>query len=473
MAGVEEALRALAVQMALLTERIDRIEARHTSPRDMPPPAEKSPAYVPLHSPVASPAPIASPVPMSDASLSSASDSDTETPSAAPAKRRATFSPCDSPDENFVQVKSRKSRKRAAVREQSPPEPQMRGRGGAASPLTPPQVATSLAQPPTTATSARKSPPTPSHTQIPSDKPSPVIVEAAKWTQVSKLLATSRVQFTRAQQCRDGVRIFPANVLNHRHITKILDQYKIQYHCFSLPEERTVRAVIRGIPSQVEAADVSAALVEANFAPIKVTRLFNRRTKAAFPLFLVELPRSSSKDIFQLNRLMSLIVTVEKPHPPRSTNQCHRCQLFHHSQRNCHRDPRCVKCGKSHATSECPKPRDAEAKCANCGGKHTASYRGCPAFPAPRKSAPAASAKITPAHAPPKTVRTAPAFVPAPPPQVNAWTKKSTVSSPASLDGNIGKLILDLTNAVTTATSGKDAAAKIMTLLPRLLELSK
>jgi hypothetical protein len=40
-----------------------------------------------------------------------------------------------------------------------------------------------------------------------------------------------------------------------------------------------------------------------------------------------------------------------------------------------------VKCGESHESRACQKTRDAAAKCANCGGPHTASYRGCPRFP--------------------------------------------------------------------------------------------
>ncbi|GBO33406.1 hypothetical protein AVEN_119486-1 [Araneus ventricosus] len=42
---------------------------------------------------------------------------------------------------------------------------------------------------------------------------------------------------------------------------------------------------------------------------------------------------------------------------------------FHHTAKNCHHNPRCIKCGKTHSTRDCK----------NTG--RTAAWKGCPAFP--------------------------------------------------------------------------------------------
>ncbi|GBM07309.1 hypothetical protein AVEN_187862-1 [Araneus ventricosus] len=44
---------------------------------------------------------------------------------------------------------------------------------------------------------------------------------------------------------------------------------------------------------------------------------------------------------------------------------------------------KCVICAGSHESKECPNKikENFERKCANCGGNHTASYRGCPKLP--------------------------------------------------------------------------------------------
>ncbi|GBM06909.1 hypothetical protein AVEN_147847-1 [Araneus ventricosus] len=44
---------------------------------------------------------------------------------------------------------------------------------------------------------------------------------------------------------------------------------------------------------------------------------------------------------------------------------------------------KCVLCAEDHDSRTCPNKKNPEftPKCANCGGSHTASYRGCPNFP--------------------------------------------------------------------------------------------
>ncbi|XP_046986986.1 uncharacterized protein LOC124566802 [Schistocerca americana] len=63
---------------------------------------------------------------------------------------------------------------------------------------------------------------------------------------------------------------------------------------------------------------------------------------------------------------------------PRRDVQCFRCQQFGHVAKYCRRNQvACMKCAEPHDTRDCTKPRDVAPKCANCGGKHVASFRGC------------------------------------------------------------------------------------------------
>ena len=60
--------------------------------------------------------------------------------------------------------------------------------------------------------------------------------------------------------------------------------------------------------------------------------------------------------------------------------QCYRCQRFGHSSDCCRLPFRCLRCSGAHRSSDCDKPRseDFVPKCANCGGQHSANYKGCP-----------------------------------------------------------------------------------------------
>lgn len=69
--------------------------------------------------------------------------------------------------------------------------------------------------------------------------------------------------------------------------------------------------------------------------------------------------------------------------------QCSNCQDYGHGSENCHRPPKCVRCGGLHASKTCnylqpatsitdkPKIPQNMVKCANCLGAHTANYTKC------------------------------------------------------------------------------------------------
>ena len=98
-----------------------------------------------------------------------------------------------------------------------------------------------------------------------------------------------------------------------------------------------------------------------------------------FPVRLVSLPKQIDlKKVFKIKHLCSAIITWEPYINKKGVTQCHRCQKFGHGTKNCHLEPSCVKCGEVHLTEVCTKTKDTPPKCANCEGKHPASYSQCP-----------------------------------------------------------------------------------------------
>ena len=58
--------------------------------------------------------------------------------------------------------------------------------------------------------------------------------------------------------------------------------------------------------------------------------------------------------------------------------RCLKCQGFGHHADRCTRGVRCVRCGQAHSLDNCPiKDNPERAVCVNCGGHHSAAYRGC------------------------------------------------------------------------------------------------
>lgn len=98
------------------------------------------------------------------------------------------------------------------------------------------------------------------------------------------------------------------------------------------------------------------------------------------PLMLVEVAKEY-KSIYNITFCCGLSVVVEPLRPKNEIIQCRRCQLFGHSQKNCHADYKCMKCSESHSTHLCSKPKTTPAKCSNCGGEHTSKAIFCPENP--------------------------------------------------------------------------------------------
>jgi hypothetical protein len=136
-------------------------------------------------------------------------------------------------------------------------------------------------------TASEKSVPTPkvAGNQPPgANKIPPVIVrDAAKWAGISQAMAVKRINFTKAKSCVDGIRVNPRTSDDHRALTRLLEERKIPFHSFSLPEARTLRAVLRTVPVEIGLDDVKADLEVQGLAPIKVTRMISGRSKLPLP----------------------------------------------------------------------------------------------------------------------------------------------------------------------------------------------
>ncbi|GFU83504.1 nucleic-acid-binding protein from transposon X-element [Trichonephila clavipes] len=116
------------------------------------------------------------------------------------------------------------------------------------------------------------------------------------------------------------------------------------------------------------------------------------------PLFLLSLPKNEpNKDVYNITELCYMKIKIEPLEKKKGPAQCFRCQGFFHSSKFCTRNPKCVKCGQPHLTSDCKKTKDTEATCCHCQGNHPANFSGCPRNPLNK---------------------------PPPPPKVNFWDEK-------------------------------------------------
>jgi hypothetical protein len=273
--------------------------------------------------------------------------------------------------------------------------------------------------------------------------PPPVIVQdKSSWNKISAALSAKRVNFTHARSTVTGIKIQVPTANDHRALTRFLRDSHIGFHTYSLPEERVLRVIIRGVPRELDTALVLEDLKAQGF-PVREVHRISGRDKSPLDLVLVILDLSpEGKEI--LNAKVDLVIChisglkVEHPRKRGLPGQCHNCQLYGHSARNCFARARCVKCLGDHGTLECPRPRNPDPanppSCVLCGALgHTANYRGCPRAPRRPAGKPAranSSAPVPPVPSAPTAVPATAAFPPLPQSkQQNAWFKPALTAT--------------------------------------------
>ncbi|RZB40499.1 hypothetical protein BDFB_014296, partial [Asbolus verrucosus] len=134
-------------------------------------------------------------------------------------------------------------------------------RGPSQSVVPPPETA---APGPSTRSTATTTPP--------KGKVPPIVIrERARWTEVVKACANLKapLKFNRAKPCVDGICIQPTSPEDYRALIKLLNSRQVQYHSFTLKEEKSIRVVLRQVPTEIKVEEVYNDLKAQGFDPIK------------------------------------------------------------------------------------------------------------------------------------------------------------------------------------------------------------
>ncbi|KAF0693432.1 Uncharacterized protein FWK35_00037355, partial [Aphis craccivora] len=176
----------------------------------------------------------------------------------------------------------------------------------------------------------------------------------------------------------NGLKLNTYTTDSYRKTVKFLKEKKVNFHTYQLKDEKSYRVVIRHLHHSTPVDTIKEELNSKGFTVRNIINVLHYQTKKPLPLFFVDLePSPSNKDIFAIETLYYTKIKIEEPRPRRNLIQCTRCQSYGHTQAYCNHQPRCVKCGDNHLSSECKKDKDSPASCALCTQPHPANYRGC------------------------------------------------------------------------------------------------
>jgi len=115
---------------------------------------------------------------------------------------------------------------------------------------------------------------------------------------------------------------------------------------------RPVKLVIRHLPGDTPAEDISSEMVALDFSVNSVRQLTTKQQPQGgnqsvnLPLLLVE----KSPEIFKLTNLSHVITKAEAYRAQAGLKQCYNCQKFRHVWANC-----CIQCDWGHIHKDCPE----------------------------------------------------------------------------------------------------------------------
>jgi hypothetical protein len=218
-----------------------------------------------------------------------------------------------------------------------------------------------------------------------------VLTSAGKLIQLQKELKGVARQIFELRNTKSGTRIVTKDMVDYQAVKALFIENSLAFFTFFPKSEKPVKAVLRHLPSNTPAKDISNGLVDLGFDVVSVNQMSSARRSPdgshpiTLPLFLVTLPRTQkSHEIFKLSSLCHICIKVEAYKSQSSLTQCYNCQQFGHVWANCKQPPRCLCCGGGHLHKDFPEKGKASSTpaCCNCqlaeGVKpHPANYRGC------------------------------------------------------------------------------------------------
>lgn len=206
-----------------------------------------------------------------------------------------------------------------------------------------------------------------------------------------------------------GNYIYPQTVCDYKVIKKYCDDNGYKYITHPLNEEMITKFCLYGL-EQMSHDVLENEMDRFGTKPIEITEIPIRGKRYQEQcIYVLHFMKKQNVRLESLQQITGLFHTrikfaaYDNPNKGQPV-QCKRCQSFNHGDKGCTLDYKCRRCGGSHSSYDCvhlPDLEDSEmleelgdtvqkpkkdhmqkidtkfVKCANCGGNHTANYKGC------------------------------------------------------------------------------------------------
>ncbi|GFU76077.1 nucleic-acid-binding protein from transposon X-element [Trichonephila clavipes] len=130
-----------------------------------------------------------------------------------------------------------------------------------------------------------------------------------------------------------GLRVYPKTPQAYHKIRSFIDHEKLESYTYQLNEEKELKVVIRGMPSDMPPQQIIEGLSELGLTINDCHVMINRKTGLPMPLFLLSLPKNEpNKDVYNITELCYMKIKIEPLEEKKNPAQCFRCRGFSTAQ---------------------------------------------------------------------------------------------------------------------------------------------
>jgi hypothetical protein len=232
-----------------------------------------------------------------------------------------------------------------------------------------------------------------------SSKPPPIFLKGISRADVEKILSSLDAERRNylSKNLPDGIKVFAADTANYKLLREYLQANQAKFQTHLLREEQTTKVVLHGL-HEMALSELKLELSRFQIFPVDI-KTMNIRQKLYGDqcTYLLYFKKIDHVKISKLRETTAICYTRVRweyySNRRKGPLQCSNCMAYGHGGRCCFLDPRCIRCGQSHKSSECPlldfiNPQTNEIekrnripenllKCGLCGQNHAANFANC------------------------------------------------------------------------------------------------
>jgi hypothetical protein len=130
---------------------------------------------------------------------------------------------------------------------------------------------------------------------------------------------------------KNGTRVITKSMTDFAAVKSYFSTHNLSFYSFFPKSLKPVKAVLRHLPLNTSAEDISEGLINLGFDVFSIKQMTARRSSSEgtrnLPLFLITLSSTAkSQEIFKLNSLCDISIRVEAYRAQSGLTQGHNCQ---------------------------------------------------------------------------------------------------------------------------------------------------